>query len=123
MFLIRLVWLTTGLLFVGLGLAGAVLPLVPTTVFLLAAVFCFARSSPRLHRWLVEHPRFGPTITAWLSEGAVSRPAKRTAMTVMAVALCLSLLMGVGRWVLLAQAAVTMVVTAFLLTRPRPSGK
>ena len=49
-----------GLVCVGLGLAGVVLPGLPTTPFLLVAAFCFARSSPALHKRLLDHLRVGP---------------------------------------------------------------
>lgn len=64
MSIIRMAWMVTGLVALGLGVLGAVLPLLPTTVFMLAAAFCFARSSPVLHRWLLEHRIFGPSIMA-----------------------------------------------------------
>jgi hypothetical protein len=55
---------------------GAVTPLLPTTIFLIGAAGCFARSSPRLEAWLLDHPRFGKTLRDWRSAGAISRPAK-----------------------------------------------
>jgi uncharacterized membrane protein YbaN (DUF454 family) len=57
-------------------IAGVVLPMMPTTPFLLLATFAFARSSLRLHDWLVAHPRLGPPINDWRAHGAVSRVAR-----------------------------------------------
>lgn len=55
----RLLPISCGLLCVGLAVLGWILPLVPATPFLLLAAQCFARSSPRLHRWLHANPLFG----------------------------------------------------------------
>lgn len=56
----RYLLITAGLVNVGLGILGILVPGLPATVFLLIAAWCFARSSPRLDRWLHEHPRLGP---------------------------------------------------------------
>jgi uncharacterized membrane protein YbaN (DUF454 family) len=61
----RWLWIGLGLLFVGLAYLGSVLPVLPTTPFLLLASGCFARSSPRLHRWLRRTPYFGHLIRDW----------------------------------------------------------
>src|SRR3546814_5879575 len=73
---VRTVWLLLGLVLVGIGLIGIVVPLLPTTDFMLLALPCFARSSPKLEAWLLNHPRFGPGLRAWRSERAVPRNAK-----------------------------------------------
>ena len=97
---------------------GAVLPLVPTTPFLLLAAFAFAKSSPRLHAWLTTHPQFGPLIENWQQHRAIGRGAKRTALLFMVLALALSWLFAVPAWILAVQAAVLACVATFILTRP-----
>lgn len=114
----RTLWLTAGLLALGLGLLGAVLPVLPTTPFLLVAAGCFAKSSPRLHRWLLEHPTFGPPIRNWQENGAISRPAKRLAVASMAAVLVGSVAAGVPWRVVVGQVALMAIGAAFVLTRP-----
>ena len=72
----RVVYFCMGCVMVALGVIGAVTPLLPTTIFLIAAAWCFARSSPRLEAWLLNHPQFGKMLSDWRSHGAISRPAK-----------------------------------------------
>jgi len=106
------------------GIAGAVLPLVPSTPFLLLAAFAFARSSPRLHDWLVTHPRLGPPINDWAQHRAISRRAKITAIVVMVATLMLSAALGLSTTVLLVQAIAMSGAAAFILTRPdRPHAR
>ncbi len=119
--MLRLLWIIAGGLALALGLAGIVLPLLPTTPFLLLAAFCFARSSPRLEMWLIEHPRLGPPIRDWRAEGAISRKGKVFAMLAIAATLGLSLALALPGWVLLVQALTLGAVTLFLLTRPEPA--
>ncbi len=114
----RTLWLCLGFTATGLGLVGVVLPLVPTTVFLILAAFAFARSSPRLHAWLIEHPRLGPPIVDWQTHGSISRNAKTAAVTVMALSLVLTWAIGAGELVLGVQALVLVAVAAFILSRP-----
>lgn len=114
----RALWLICGLTSVGLALVGAVLPLVPTVPFLLLAAFCFARSSERLHAWLLDHPRFGPPIADWTERGAIGRGAKWAATGSILAAFGLSVLLGVGATILLVQAAVLSAVSVFIWSRP-----
>ncbi len=116
----RLVWVSVGSGAVALGTAGLVVPLMPTTPFLLVAAWAFARSSPRLHRWLVSHPRFGPAIRDWQHHRAISRRAKALAMVAIAATLATSVALGVGAVVLAVQLVVLLCVTVFILSRPDP---
>ena len=120
----RGLWLAAGWLFLGLGLLGVVLPVLPTTPFLLLAAACFARSSPRLHGWLLNHRTFGPPIRNWEENGAISRRAKRLAVGTMAAVLVGSVTAGAPWKLLLAQVALMAIGAGFVLTRPDgPSGE
>jgi uncharacterized membrane protein YbaN (DUF454 family) len=77
---LRAGYLVLGILMLVLAFIGALLPLMPTTIFLILAVWCFTRSSPRLEAWVLNHPRFGPTLRAWRDQGAISARAKAMAL-------------------------------------------
>lgn len=83
--ILRTGWLLLGFLCVGVGFVGAFVPLLPTTIFMILGAGCFARSSPRLEAWLLDHPRFGPTLRSWRAEGAIPRAGKRAACAGIAV--------------------------------------
>lgn len=119
--LARPLWILSGLVALALGALGAVLPLLPTTPFILLSAFCFARSSPRLHDWLLTHRIFGPLILNWEREGAISRRAKIAAVSMMAITPVITILIGAPIWALLAQIAVLAGAATFVLTRPSPS--
>lgn len=116
----RLLWLSLGLICVTLGTVGLFLPLLPTTSFMLLAAFSFARSSPRLHRWLVSHRTFGPLISDWQAHKAISRRAKVLSLISMGVILGVSALLKLPLWVLLTQLCVLGCVAVFIVSRPTP---
>jgi uncharacterized membrane protein YbaN (DUF454 family) len=116
--MVRLIWMAAGWTSFGAGVAGAVLPLVPTVPFMLLAAFCFARGSDRVHRWLLEHPRFGPSIRDWREHGAIGRRTKRLSVLLMLAAFTLSVALGLPGWVLAVQAAALLGAGTFVLTRP-----
>ena len=114
----RLIWLIGGGLSLLLGVVGIALPLLPTVPFLLLAAFCFARSSERLHRWLLDHPTFGRPIQDWQARGTIGRVAKWYASASIALTFGISLAIGVAVPVLAIQAAVLLSVLLFIWTRP-----
>lgn len=114
----RAFWLGLGLLAVALGVIGVVLPVLPTTPFMLLAAGCFAKSSPRLHGWLVAHPLFGPPLRNWAERGAIAPGAKRAAALAMAGVFAVSLVLRVPFWALAVQGVAMGGALTFILTRP-----
>lgn len=78
-------WISIGLLFLLLAIIGVVLPLLPTTPFVILAAACFARSSPRLHGWLLNSEVFGPALRDWETNKCVSQRVKIIAIVMMTV--------------------------------------
>lgn len=77
------VYLAVGFSMVGLGVIGIPTPLLPTTPFLLVAAYCFARSSPKWHEWLVTHRVLGPYIAAFREKrGLTVGQKKRIAIVI-----------------------------------------
>ena len=114
----RILWLCLGLVSLGLGMAGVILPLLPTVPFLLLAAFFFSRSSERLHNWILSHRHFGPAVIDWQERGAIHPRAKRLATIGIIAVFGLSLVMGVKHLVLVIQALILSVVLVFIWTRP-----
>ena len=114
----RLLWLCGGYLSLGLAVIGAILPLMPTTVFLLIAAWCFGRSSPALRAKLLANPRFGLALRDWQEHGSISRRAKRAAL--LSMALGWLLMTAVFRNLLASALAAgcLLPVGVFILTRP-----
>lgn len=112
------IWAILGLICVGLAMVGIVLPLLPTVPFLLLAAFFFARSSSRLHNWLITHRSFGPLIVDWQSSGAIRPGAKKAATVSIAAVFGLSILLALPSHVLIIQIVLLGCVMIFIWTRP-----
>jgi uncharacterized membrane protein YbaN (DUF454 family) len=117
----RVFWIGLGGLSVALGVIGAALPLLPTVPFLLLAAFSFARSSPRLHRWLLAHPRLGPPIRDWQATGAIRRRVKWLSTASLFAAFGIGLAGGMPAWALGVQLACLCGAGLFIWTRPEPA--
>ncbi|WP_414652813.1 YbaN family protein [Hansschlegelia sp.] len=102
----------------GLGVAGLILPLMPGTVFLILAAGCFTRSSPRLERWLLEHPRLGPTVVAWRRDRVIPVRAKIAAFAGMGSSLALVSVSGAPPVAIVSTAALMAAGALYVGTRP-----
>lgn len=109
-------------LFILLAAAGAALPLLPTTPFLLLAAWAAARGSPRLYRWLHEHPRYGPLLRDWQQHRALRPRVKRTALLLIAASWLIMLLTVPSNTVRGLASLVMVGVAIFLATRPERAG-
>ena len=103
-----------------LGVIGVFVPLMPTTCFMLLAVWAASRGSPRFALWIREHPRFGPAVVAWEGERAIPRQAKWVAMlmlgfSVTVLALTLSLV-----WLKFSLIFGLALLGLWIVTRPEP---
>jgi len=76
-----------GWTFFGLGAIGVFLPVLPTTPFMLAALWAFARGSPRFHGWLYNHRLFGPPLQRWERHRVIPAHAKALAVVAMLASL------------------------------------
>lgn len=80
-----------GLMCVALGIIGAVLPVLPTTPFLILALACFAKSSPRFHQQLLNNRWFGADLQQWEQSRTITRSSKIKAMLLIALTFAISI--------------------------------
>lgn len=99
------------------GCIGIFVPLLPTTPFVLLAAMFYSRGSDRFHRWIHEHPRWGPMIHSWREHRAISKRAKVAATIMVVASITYSVLRLPSPWNLLAL-LIGAVVLTFILTRP-----
>jgi len=114
----RHVWTALGTLSLGAGALGLVLPLLPTTPFVILAAFAFSKGSQRFARALHGHRVFGPIIAEWRARGAIAPRYKVLALAMMGAALAASAAFGVSTTLLTIQAACIAGAATFILSRP-----
>lgn len=113
----RTAFLLAGFASLGLAGIGAVLPVMPTTVFVIVAAYCFARSSPAMEARLLNHRVFGPHILRWRERGAISRKGKVAATWAFAASILVALLFAPWPWST-APIVAALVVGGWIWSRP-----
>lgn len=115
---VRLFCFGAGCTALGLGVAGIVLPVLPTTPFILLAAACFARSSVRFHDAMMNHRIAGPIIHEWQTHRAMPSRAKRAGFLLMALSFGGSILIMDSYWHRLMLAALGLTLAFFLWRVP-----
>lgn len=102
--------------FVGLGVLGAILPGLPSTVFFILALWAFKKSSPRFERWLLENRMIGPTLRDWDEHRSIRRRTRNFAIGLIWVTITISAVIIGTWWVRGVLALVAIGVTAYMMT-------
>lgn len=109
----------TGWLCVGLGIFGIIMPMFPTTPFLLVAVWAFSKSSPELAERIRNHRLAGPYIRDWQDHGVIPAKAKGIAVVMMTAMLAyLKFGTDMPDWVVLLVAGILAAVSVYIISRP-----
>ena len=115
-----LFWRSLVVIFIILGFIGALLPGMPTTVFLILAAWAASKGWPQMDEWLLNHPKYGPTLRDWRAHGTVPRKAKWIASIMMGMSAILMLFTNAPIAVKIFTNSVMLAVAIWLWLRPEP---
>ena len=117
--LIRQSYFLLGWLCFALGIVGVALPVMPTTPFMLLALWAFSKSSPRFHHWLYTHALFGPSLQQWQQHRVVPPGIKLMAISFMLMSMVYLLVYSpLPDWVTIVTGMVMSATAIFLLSKP-----
>ena len=92
---LRLILIVSGVLCIGLGILGIILPILPTTPFILLAAALFARSSPLFYNWIIKHKWFGSFIKNYYEGKGIPTRVKITAISILWITILFSVFFAV----------------------------
>lgn len=124
--IIRGIWFVVGTFCLVLGAIGIILPILPTTPFLLAAAACYYKSSSRMHKWLLNNKWFGEYIRNYKEGKGIPRKTKATALIVLWVTIGVTTIFFLDRLLpvflvlpmQLIMISVAIIVTTYMLRLP-----
>jgi len=106
-------------LFFGIGFIGMFVPILPTTVFMILALWSFSKSSERFHHWLYTHKLFGPPLQLWTEHRVIPVIAKSFSVFFMTTSIVyLYFFAVVPTWVMLLAITIVAYACWFILTKP-----
>lgn len=119
----RLYW-SLGMVMLMLAGIGVVLPVMPTTIFVILAAACFGRASPRWEAYLLNHPQYGPMLVAWREQGAISTKGKGFALAGITVGLALFWYQAdLPMWLSVLVSVFMVSCAIWILCRPAPRAR
>lgn len=118
-----LFWRSLVVIFITLGIIGAILPGMPTTVFLILAAWAASKGWPQMDAWLLNHPKYGATLRNWRQYGTVPRKAKWIASIMMLISGVLMLFTNAPILVKVFTDVTMLIVAIWLWSRPEPDSK
>lgn len=111
----RWIWLLAGTLSVVFGVIGAFLPVLPTTPFMILAAYCFARSSPRAHAWLLNNPYFGRQVRDYYAGKGIPVRTKLIAVSMVTLSWAYVLMTADEFWIKVIMTIIWLAVSGYLL--------
>ena len=119
----KLLWISLGILFVGLGAIGVVIPGLPTTPFLILAAACFIRSSQRLYDWLIQNKTFGPYLKDYREGKGIPKKAKVLAVSMIIIFVSYSVFFAIEDFTLKITVGILGLIGLFYVLFRVPVGK
>ena len=116
----KLILISFGWINLALGVIGVFLPILPTTPFILLTAWCFSRSSPKFHQWLISHKHLGPIVKAWESEEGIPPHACYKAIAMTWLGIMISMLIVAKLWAVILLCSIGLAVSMHLLNLRRP---
>ncbi len=110
----RLIYFIIGILSLGMGVLGIVLPVLPTTPFLLLAIACFSRSSKRFEDWLYHTKMYQIYVADFRETGSISKERKKKVIVSIYILMGISIYLAPIIWVKLVLFALTIFITYYL---------
>ncbi len=118
----RILLIIVGWFSIILAILGILLPLLPTTPFLLLAAWCFSRSSPRFHYWLLHNSWFGKYIRHWQQHKALPKGVKIKIIVIILFSFIFSLWFVESWWIRGTLLIILAILLAYLLRLPQIDG-
>jgi uncharacterized protein len=116
--IVRVLLKVAGFTCISLGTLGILLPVLPTTPFLILAAICFSYSSEKFYKKIINHPKFGRSVLNYLEGRGIPKKAKKVAVTLLWISLMLSVSLVTLFWLKVMLPTIGIYVTWFILKEP-----